>query len=178
MRSKRSYRKRMRPTRSRDLNRKFLLILVPLSAVMVGGALLIATRRPTDAAVAPATKIRLEGELAHVPLDNVKTYTARFFECSLQDKTTIRFFLMGLPDGKVWLALDACEECFENRAGYRQEEDKMICNECGKSFRPEDAADSTDRCNPIRLHHEVQQGQIVIAAAELEKMKRYFPKKK
>ena len=37
-------------------------------------------------------------------------------------------------DEKVRIAFDACDVCFAEKKGYRQNGDVMVCNNCGKQF--------------------------------------------
>lgn len=46
----------------------------------------------------------------------------------------VRFFAVKASDGTVKTAFDACDVCYTEGKGYRQEGDHMICNNCGNRY--------------------------------------------
>ena len=46
----------------------------------------------------------------------------------------VRFFYLRADDGKVRVAMDACDVCYENKKGYRQDGNDMVCNNCGNRY--------------------------------------------
>lgn len=46
----------------------------------------------------------------------------------------IRAFGVKGSDGKEHIAADACDRCYKEKKGYRQEGENMTCNNCGQKF--------------------------------------------
>ncbi len=82
-----------------------------------------------------------------------------------------RFFAVKGSDGKVHVALDACDVC-GGRKGYRQVGDAMVCNNCGKNFRINDIGSKNSAgggCWPSYLSYKIDGENIVLEKAELGK---------
>jgi uncharacterized membrane protein len=61
------------------------------------------------------------------------TGTAKFYSYDA-DGTEVRFFAVRGSDGKVRIALDACDVCYNAHKGYQQNGDSMQCNNCGNQY--------------------------------------------
>ena len=82
-----------------------------------------------------------------------------------------RFFAVKGSDGKVHVALDACDVC-GGRKGYRQVGDAMVCNKCGRQFRIEDIGSKNSAgggCWPSYLSYKADGENLVLEKAELGK---------
>jgi uncharacterized membrane protein len=58
---------------------------------------------------------------------------AQWFEYEHEGKKIV-FFAVLSTDGSVKTAFDACDVCFSQHKGYRQEGDQMVCNNCGNKY--------------------------------------------
>lgn len=86
-----------------------------------------------------------------------------------------RFFMVRTPDGVVRSALDACDECFRDRRGFRHRADHVICNSCGRVTPLRAIAVTRGGCRPVPLEHRLQQhDRVTVAAAALQSGGRYF----
>ncbi|MFH0817800.1 MAG: DUF2318 domain-containing protein [Candidatus Micrarchaeota archaeon] len=105
----------------------------------------------------------------NIPLSQVSG-TAKFFAVDFGLKKA-RFFAVKGADGKVHVALDACDVC-GGKFGYRQEGDSMVCNKCGKSFRITDIGNKNSTgggCWPSFLGFKAEGDNLVVSKAELGK---------
>lgn len=99
---------------------------------------------------------------------------ARFFTYAARDGRQVRFFVVKSTDGVVRAAVDACDVCFRERRGYRQEGTSMVCNNCNKAFPTDRVNEVKGGCNPVPLERELRNGSLVITSAALEQGASYF----
>lgn len=109
-----------------------------------------------------------------IPVEQVKDGNLHRFAYISSDGHRVRFFLVNRYDEahvSIGVVLDACLICGEG--GYIQRGEEIICIACNvRMYRP--TIGKPGGCNPIPLNHAVEDGTIVIAAADLEKGARYF----
>ena len=109
-----------------------------------------------------------------VPLSDITT-TAKFFEYE-GGGTQIRFFVVKASDGSIKTAFDACDICFSQKKGYRQEGDFMICNNCGNKYAITQLGTEKEGggCWPGYLPSKIQGDKLIIKNADLEKGRQRF----
>jgi len=100
-----------------------------------------------------------------VPLASLPLGKARHFEYAME-QGPIRFFLVRTSESHVRAAIDECEICDE-RLGYAQSGNRMICRDCGKGVPISHVGDNVGGCNPIHLHSTIQGEHVVIAIEPL-----------
>jgi len=98
---------------------------------------------------------------------------AQFFRYESR-RGPITFFVVRSQDGVIRAAFDACDVCYKEKKGYRQEGDAMICNNCGQSFPSNMVNIVKGGCNPSPLSRQLAGGQVLIQVASLEQGARYF----
>ncbi len=85
---------------------------------------------------------------------------------------TIRFFAVKAADGSIKTAFDACDVCYKNKRGYRQEGQVMACNNCGRIF-PINSLGTENKnpggCWPGYLPSKVEAQNLIIKKSDLEK---------
>jgi uncharacterized membrane protein len=156
------------------------LVVLVLALAGVAGYLVFANlkgdggARPTKTAdVKPAAGAGA-GEV-RVPLKDLESGKAVFFEPKLASGKPVRFFVVKAADNTYRAALDACEVCFHARKGYEQKGSDMICRNCGRNFAIADIGPhNEDGCNPVPLTQTIEGDQLVIKTSELEKGSSYF----
>ena len=99
---------------------------------------------------------------------------ARFYRYTTVAGREVKFFVMKSSDGVLRAAFDACDTCYRERKGYRQQGDVMVCNNCGRTFRSVDINVLQGGCNPAPLERTVAGDQLVLKAASLELGTTYF----
>ena len=98
---------------------------------------------------------------------------ARYYNYPFRE-ATVSFFIMRSSDGVMRAAFDACDVCFREMKGYRQEGDIMVCNNCGQRFPSERINVERGGCNPAPLDRSVRDGQVEIAVSDIFRGLRYF----
>jgi len=109
-----------------------------------------------------------------IPISDVSSGKAVFFNYVASDKTPMRFFVLKSSDGVHRAALDTCDVCYRHKKGYQQVGDDMVCRKCGQHFPSKLVNDVTGGCNPVALTRTVAGGNLLIKTADLESMKGYF----
>lgn len=117
--------------------------------------------------------VQPQGETIRIKAADI-TPTAKFY--ALKDGTTeIRFFVVKGPDGTPRAALDACDVCWREGKGYRQEGANMVCENCGMVFNTARINEVRGGCNPHPLERTMDaSGDLLLRVAELKAGARYF----
>jgi len=157
------------------------LVVLILALAAVAGYLVYANTsgggaaRPAQVAeVKTASGAAAETEV-RVPLKDLESGKAVFFEPKLASGKAVRFFAVKAEDNTYRAALDACEVCFHAKKGYEQKGSDMICRNCGRDFPVSDIGPHNEGgCNPVALTQRVEGDSLVIKTSELEKGTSYF----
>ena len=88
----------------------------------------------------------------------------------------IRYFAVEGSDGNVHVAFDACDVCYDDKKGYRQNGDVMHCINCGKEFAINSiGTDNTaGGCWPSFLPTNIDGENVLIGISDLEAKKYMF----
>lgn len=109
-----------------------------------------------------------------IPVGQVEDGKAHFYQFADGGKN-ISFFVVKGTDGAFHVAFDACDVCFQEKKGYFQEGDFMICRNCSKKF----ATNKIGRvagggCNPSHLNFAQDAKAITIKTDDLKLGARFF----
>lgn len=118
-------------------------------------------------------EIRAEDGVVSIPASDFEDGKARYFSYKAGGKE-IRFFVMKSVDGVIRAAFDACDVCYDERKGYDQAGEVMVCNNCGQAFHSTMINEVKGGCNPAPLARETAGGRVRIRAADIERGSRYF----
>lgn len=171
-RSRSEQRKKMK----KDRNRKRIMTFFVLALLVFIGYGIYNFVIEDDSGCCPPDKEPTEdepdvsGNLVSLPLSNVTT-DAKFYPYD-SNGTTIKYFIVKGADGNVHVAFDACEICYHAKKGYRQNDDKMHCIECGMEFSINGIGTENtkeDGCWPKYLPFEIDGDMIRIKVTDLEK---------
>lgn len=129
--------------------------------------------RPPQLSPAQAVTAAADGTI-RIAIDAVKDGRLHRYAYVASDGHRVRFFLINRYDPDhthMAVVFDACTICGD--AGYIQQGGEVFCAACNvRLFVP--SIGKPGGCNPIPLPHAQDGGDIVIAAAELEKGAKYF----
>lgn len=153
---------------------------VPWNMVLaIGGLVLVGTIAATvvgrgrGAGSVPATTGAAGADIT-LPVATFADGQARFYKYVTAAGQDIRFFVMKSADGVIRAAYDACDVCYRERKGYRQEGDDMVCNNCGRHFPSTSINIIEGGCNPAPLQRALQGNELVITGAALAAGASYF----
>ena len=118
------------------------------------------------------TMLEIKDESVSLPLAKV-TGKASFYKVRV-DGTDVIFFTLRDAAGRVRLALDACDSCWQAGKGYKQTNNAMTCQQCGMVFPVERIGLRKGGCNPHPVNFTVSGDEVLIPAAELMDGVRFF----
>jgi uncharacterized membrane protein len=143
------------------------LIAVVAVAGIVGAFLVLQGPSAGNASVKSiAGEVRLD-------MNQISDGQAHYFKYAT-DKGTISFFVIRSVDGVMRAAFDACDVCYHEKKGYRQEGNMMVCNNCNMKFRSDLINDVKGGCNPAPLNRRIEGSQLVITEKDLLNGAWYF----
>lgn len=117
--------------------------------------------------------VQPQGETVRIKAADISD-TARFYAFK-DGGVEIRFFVVKGPDGAARAALDACDVCWREGKGYRQEGPNMVCENCGMVFNTARINEVRGGCNPHPLERAMDaNGDLLLRVAELKAGARYF----
>ncbi len=146
-------------------------------AAVSAAGLLDGIFRKSPADAAGAAGVVETADAVAIPLSALDSGKALFL--ATQDAgRTLFFFAMKSADGRYRSALDACDVCYRTNRGYRQEGDRMVCNNCGQAFPSNRIGETKGGCNPHPLAHRIDAGRMVIRKADIAAGKDYFARKR
>ena len=99
---------------------------------------------------------------------------AKHFEFKSDNGITIKYFVLKSSDGVIRAAFDACDVCWPSGKGYYQEQDKMVCRNCGKRFASVKINEVKGGCNPAPLNRKIDGDNLVIQVTDILAGKSYF----
>jgi uncharacterized membrane protein len=91
-----------------------------------------------------------------------------------KDDFFVRFFVLNSSDGIIRTAFDTCDVCWRSNKGYVQQDDYMICQNCGLKFKSTKINEIRGGCNPSPLDSKIDNGKVIIKESDLLAGKPYF----
>lgn len=117
----------------------------------------------------PFKAVEAEAGIVRIPLAEVQDGVAHYYTYK-----GINFFVLQSSDGVIRAAFDACDVCFREKKGYRQEGDFMVCNNCGQRFPSAKINVLRGGCNPAPLDRQVQGQYLTVKVSDIERGRIYF----
>lgn len=146
-----------------------MIAIASLVVVTAVAGWLILGQDTTDGYAALKAK---NGEV-RIDLAKVSDGEAHYFSHAANGNN-VDFFVVKSVDGVMRAAFDACDVCYREKKGYRQEGNFMVCNNCGMQFRTDLINEVKGGCNPAPLNRKVEGDEIVIKTADIAGGGRYF----
>jgi uncharacterized membrane protein len=77
--------------------------------------------------------------------------TARFYPVEI-DGNEIEVLAVKAPDNTIRTAFNTCRSCYPSGRGYFvQQDDVLVCNNCGNKFTLDQIEKSNGACNPVPI---------------------------
>ncbi len=118
--------------------------------------------------------VTAEAGIVKIPIGQVSDQAAQYYTYKASNGKTINFFVLKSSDGIIRAAFDACDVCYREKKGYRQEGDVMVCNNCGQRFPSTKINEIKGGCNPAPLGRTVDGNTLLIKASDIEQGGWYF----
>jgi uncharacterized membrane protein len=155
--------------KSRKSMLKWTLLIV--TTLLAGASVVFALNIP---GLGKGEKVKPVNGVVTIPLSKVTDGKAHFYRVTDGGKE-IGFFLVKGADGALHTAFDTCDVCFQEKKGYVQQGDFMICKNCNKKFAiVRIGPHAIGGCNPTYLPHKESAGSIVITLSDLKTGARFF----
>ena len=85
-----------------------------------------------------------------IPVDEL-TENAAFYSVNV-DGTEMEVMAVKTSDGTIRTAFNTCQICYDSGNGYyKQEGDKLVCQNCGNSFAMDQVGETAGGCNPYPI---------------------------
>jgi uncharacterized membrane protein len=118
--------------------------------------------------------VSAEAGLVKIPIGDVSDRMAHYYTYKASNGKDVNFFVLKSSDGVIRAAFDACDVCYREKKGYRQEGDVMVCNNCGQRFPSTKINEIKGGCNPAPLGRIVDGNMLVINSNDIEQGAWYF----
>ena len=92
-----------------------------------------------------------------------------------ENSAVIRFFVVKDSGGIIRAALDACEVCWRENKGYKQQKGAMLCVSCGQRFALNRIGLIRGGCNPHPIAFTTRGEALTVTSDELTTGLGYFP---
>ncbi|CCK82124.1 DUF2318 domain-containing protein [Desulfobacula toluolica] len=106
-----------------------------------------------------------------IPIKQVNDGKAHYFQTTADDGpdagTRVNFFLVQSMDGVIRAAIDSCDVCYRSGKGYVQNENVMVCTNCGRQFATDRINEIKGGCNPAPLTRMINGKNIVISMQDI-----------
>lgn len=109
--------------------------------------------------------------VATIPFSQVEDGHLHRFAYTAADGTEMRFIIILKNGGAYGVGLDSCETCGD--AGYYEQDGKIICKRCDVAINLATIG-FKGGCNPIPFPYQVDDGAIIIHAADLDALSAHF----
>ena len=87
------------------------------------------------------------GDSLTIPVEEL-TEKVSFYPVNV-DGTEMEVMAVKTSDGTIRTAFNTCQICYDSGNGYyKQEGDKLVCQNCGNSFTMDQVGESAGGCNP------------------------------
>ena len=105
------------------------------------------------------------GENLTIPVDDL-TENASFYPVNV-DGTEMEVIALKDTDGTLHTAFNTCQICYDSGNGYyKQEGDKLVCQNCGNSFTLDQVGKTAGGCNPwpiLESDRTLEEDEILIS---------------
>jgi uncharacterized membrane protein len=133
--------------------------------------------KKSPAESAKAAGVVETADAVRIPLKTLDSGKVLFLSLESEGRP-LYYFALKSRDGAYRAALDACDVCFRTNRGYRQEGDRMVCNNCGQKFACDKIGEVKGGCNPHPLASGIEGQYLVIKKADIAAGKEYFARKR
>lgn len=88
-----------------------------------------------------------------IPIKDI-TENASFYPATING-VKLEVLAVKAPDGTIRTAFNTCQVCYSSGKGYyKQEGDKLVCQNCGNTFGMGDVEVAGNGCNPVGITDE------------------------
>lgn len=83
--------------------------------------------------------------------------------------TNIQMIAVNASDGSPRLSLNTCQACNPSpRAYFKEENGKLVCQNCGNIFTMDSVGEKAGGCNPMNIEYKTEGKNLTVRAADLD----------
>jgi hypothetical protein len=101
--------------------------------------------------------------------------TAQFIPVKVDD-TEMEIIAVEAPDGTLRTALNTCQVCYDSGRGYyEQDDDVLVCQNCGNRFMMSQVSVEKGGCNPVGISDDMRSETDEAITIPLDLLKQAVP---
>ncbi|MDR1616011.1 MAG: Fe-S-containing protein [Syntrophomonadaceae bacterium] len=131
----------------------------------------VKTYEAREVVLSPVEPMNITGGEITIPSANINDGHLHRFMYTASDGTEVRFIVIKKNETAYGVGLDACDIC--GPTGYYERKDEVICKLCDVVMN-KSTIGFKGGCNPVPLAYTMENGNMVIQTAHLEKEKGRF----
>jgi uncharacterized membrane protein len=112
-------------------------------------------------------------EEVRIPLLSLRHGKAFYYYFDTNN-TRVNYFILQNSEGDIHVRFDTCEKCYDQKKGYRQSGDAMVCNSCDQRFEFKGTEGNPGVCYPLPLNHTIIDNNIIIKSSDISDGSYYF----
>lgn len=153
--------------RNRNLTIGVVLILV-IAALSYSSISIKSTPATSEQPTSGQLASDAQESVAGIPVSEVST-SAKWYTYD-SDGLKVRYFLVKGTDGKIHLGTDACDVCYKNKKGYKQDGNVLTCNNCEKTFAINNLGveNLSGGCWPSYIPMKIENNNVIIQKTDLD----------
>jgi len=153
--------------RNRNLTIGVVLILV-IAALSYSSISIKSTPATSEQPTSGQLASDAQESVARIPVSEVST-SAKWYTYD-SDGLKVRYFLVKGTDGKIHLGTDACDVCYKNKKGYKQDGNVLTCINCEKTFAINNLGveNLSGGCWPSYIPMKIENNNVIIQKTDLD----------
>jgi uncharacterized membrane protein len=163
----------IRKKRARKIITISLLLITIISAVIIISVLKNPTEYDKGTESTQTSDVISDTEVG-IPISDINDKPT--FYSYDADGVEVKYFAIKGSDGEIHIAFDACDVCYREKKGYRQDGANMQCINCGNMYPINSLGteNTAGGCWPSYLPIRIDNGQVIIEKSDLEQKKWMF----
>ena len=103
----------------------------------------------------------------YISVKDINDGKAHYFKAKSDNGIMVELFTVKSQDGVIRAAIDSCDVCYRSGKGYVQEDNFMICTNCGRKFATDRINEVKGGCNPAPLLRTIEKDRLVISMKDI-----------
>ena len=153
-----------------------MIVTILFAGVIIVGVIISMGNNNNDVEAnrdTPSQSTTVTESMVNIPLSSISS-KATFYSYD-SNGVDISYFAVKGSNGDIHVAIDACDVCYNEKKGYEQSDEVMVCRNCGLTFPIEDIGDknTVGGCWPSFIPITIEGDSVIIEKSDLDN-KRYM----
>jgi uncharacterized membrane protein len=137
-----------------DIKKLALIVTAVIAVIVIAFAIKLPSKTNNKTAEGNSDQVSVVKDNDIVIQTKDITETATFYPANING-TDLEVFAVKATDGSIRTAFNTCQVCYSSGKGYyKQEGDKLVCQNCGNQFGTDDVEVVKGGCNPVPITSE------------------------